>query len=167
MRSASGPLSSAVATLQPGDVVADRYQIESLLGAGGMGVVLAARDLTTQAQVALKLLRPSGQMTAMEEARESTRRERLVARLLREARATAQIQSEHAARIFDVGTLPDGDPYIVMEMLEGTDLEQLVRKRGALPADEAVEYVLQACDAIQDAHARGIIHRDLKPANIS
>ncbi len=78
-----------------------------------------------------------------------------------------QIQSEHVARVIDVGTLPTGSPYMVMEYLEGGDLADAVRQeRAPCRSAQAVGYVLQACEAIAEAHALGIVHRDLKPANL-
>ena len=91
---------------------------------------------------------------------------RVIVRFLREAQAAVRIQSEHVARVIDVGTLETGAPYMVMEYLVGSDLAHLLRARGPLPIEEAVDYVLQACEAIAEAHARGIVHRDLKPANL-
>jgi eukaryotic-like serine/threonine-protein kinase len=89
-----------------------------------------------------------------------------LARFTREARAAATIRGEHVARVLDVGELEGGPPYIVMEYLEGRDLAQTLAERGTLPPDEAVAFVLQACEAIAEAHAAGIIHRDLKPSNL-
>jgi eukaryotic-like serine/threonine-protein kinase len=85
---------------------------------------------------------------------------------MREARASAKLKSEHVARVLDVAELPDGSPYMVMEYLDGSDLSRVIRKRGQLPVDDAVDYLLQACEAIAEAHSVGIIHRDLKPANL-
>ncbi len=140
---------------QKGDLIAGKYKVESVLGAGGMGVVLAASHVTLRQRVAVKFLLPA----AMElpSARE---------RFLREARAAAAIQSEHVARVLDVGTLDNGAPYMVMEYLSGTDLGRVQKDSGTLPVAEAVDHVLQACEAIAEAHALGIVHRDLKPANI-
>jgi serine/threonine-protein kinase len=90
----------------------------------------------------------------------------IIERFAREARAAVQIQSEHVARVIDVGTLPTGSPYMVMEFLEGTDLAEAIEKGGAMPVAQAVSYVLQACEALAEAHALGIVHRDLKPANL-
>src|SRR5690606_4039186 len=89
-----------------------------------------------------------------------------VTRFLREARAAVQIQSEHVARVMDVGTLDSGAPYIVMEFLRGLDLKEVSTRRGPLPISEAVDFVLQACDAVAEAHSLGIVHRDLKPSNL-
>jgi serine/threonine-protein kinase len=90
----------------------------------------------------------------------------VVARFIREGRAAVKIRSEHVARIFDVGKLENGLPYMAMEYLEGTDLAGLVAERGALPVSVAVDFVLQACEAVAEAHALGMVHRDLKPGNI-
>jgi serine/threonine protein kinase len=137
-----------------GDVVAGKYAVERLIGQGGMGVVLAARHQQLGELVAIKLLHPG---SAKSES---------VTRLMREARATISIKSEHVVRVLDVGELDTGAPYILMEYLSGSDLSEIVRSRGALPVTEAVDYVLQACEAIAEAHARGIVHRDLKPSNL-
>src|SRR5208283_1850432 len=89
-----------------------------------------------------------------------------VARFEREARAASKIKNEHVARVSDVGTLDNGSPYMVMEYLQGTDLSGWVEKHGALPFPQAVDFVLQACEALAEAHSIGIVHRDLKPANL-
>ncbi|MFT3770829.1 MAG: protein kinase [Minicystis sp.] len=138
----------------PGDVLRQKYRIEQQLGQGGMAVVFAATHLTLQQRVAVKLLKPG-----------STREPEVIERFLREARAASRLESAHVARVFDVETLDDGTPFIVMELLDGCDLAALVRQRTLAPA-EAVGYVREACDAIAEAHALGIIHRDVKPANL-
>ena len=89
-----------------------------------------------------------------------------VARFLREAQAAAKITSEHVARVLDVAVLPTGEPFIVMEFLEGRDLAQQLRDDGPLPVALAIDSVMQACEALAEAHAMGIVHRDLKPANL-
>ncbi|HEX7702249.1 MAG TPA: serine/threonine-protein kinase, partial [Kofleriaceae bacterium] len=119
-----------------------------------MGVVFAATHLELGHRVAIKLLR--------DEMAESPV---IVERFLREARAVVGLRTEHVCRVSDVGRLDTGAPYIVMEMLEGVDLQRTVA-RSPLPLTTAVEYVLQACVALAEAHAAGIIHRDLKPANL-
>jgi len=139
----------------PGDVVAGRYRIERTIAVGGMGVVVAARHQDLDQPVALKILRP--EILGNDEA---------VVRFMREARIAARLQNEHVARVFDVGTLESGEPYMVMELLSGRDLQQLVDARGPLPVNEAVDYALQALEALAEAHAQGIVHRDLKPSNI-
>src|SRR5208282_2530641 len=83
-----------------------------------------------------------------------------------EARAAVRIKSEHVAQVIDVGRLENGAPFMVMEYLEGEDLSAWVQRRGALPCEQAVEFVLQAAEAIAEAHVLGIVHRDLKPANL-
>jgi serine/threonine-protein kinase len=119
-----------------------------------MGVVVAATHEELDQKVALKFLLP--EVAAYPE---------IVKRFTREARAAVKIHSEHVARVLDVGT-HDGAPYMVMEYLEGADLSQVLDKRGPLPVEETVGYVLEACEAIAEAHSLGIIHRDLKPANL-
>ncbi len=147
-RAMSGPV-------QSGDVLAGKYQVERVLGEGGMGVVVAARHLHLGQMVALKFLRP-----------EAVTNQAALGRFVREARNAVRLKSEHAARILDVGTLDDGAPYIVMEFLQGSDLSGVLAQRGPLPVAVAVDYLLQACDAIAEAHSLGIIHRDLKPQNL-
>ena len=146
-RAESGP--------KEGTVVAGKYVVERVIGVGGMGVVVAARHLELDERVALKFLLP-----------ETLQFPDVVARFSREARAAVRIKSEHVARIIDVGRLEDGAPYIVMEYLEGGDLEGLLEKRGALSVERAVDFTLQALEAVAAAHALGIVHRDLKPANL-
>jgi eukaryotic-like serine/threonine-protein kinase len=141
--------------VREGDVLDGKYRVEHVLGRGGMGTVVSAVHLQLGQRVALKLLLP-----------EVCSNPDAVDRFLREARAAVQIHSEHVARVSDVGTLPSGAPYMVMEFLRGLDLGEVVRRRGTLGVGEAVEYVLQACEAIAEAHELGIVHRDLKPANL-
>ncbi len=141
--------------IQVGDVVGEKYVIDAVVGVGGMGVVFAARHTGLDAHVALKFLSRDGLL-------DST----AIGRFQREARAAAKLKSEHAARVFDVGTHTNGLPYIVMEYLEGRDLGRLLRERGRLPTATAVDVLLQTCEAIAEAHDRGIIHRDLKPSNL-
>jgi len=147
--------SSAVAGVREGDVLAGKYRVERVLGVGGMGVVVAAHHVHLDHKVALKFLLP-----AMLDHREA------VERFAREARAAVKITNEHVARVTDVGTLDNGAPYMVMEFLEGGDLADWLRRHGPLPIEQAVDFVLQACVAVADAHGLGIVHRDLKPANL-
>jgi serine/threonine-protein kinase len=138
-----------------GERVAGKYEIEGVLGAGGMGVVVAARHVQLGQRVAIKFLR-----------REAALEQSAVERFLREARAAVTLASEHATKVFDIGTLESGEPYMVMEHLTGTDLSELLNQRGPLGIQEAVDVVLQASEAIAEAHAHGIVHRDLKPSNL-
>jgi eukaryotic-like serine/threonine-protein kinase len=138
-----------------GQILAGKYRVERVLGQGGMGVVVAAHHLELDEKVAIKFLLP-----------ETLDNGEAVARFAREARAAVKIKSEHVARISDVGKLENGAPYMVMEYLDGGDLAAWLSQRGPLPIEQAVEFVLQACEAIAEAHALGIVHRDLKPANL-
>jgi serine/threonine-protein kinase len=147
--------STQTTEVKPGDVLGGKFRIERVLGQGGMGVVVEAFHLQLEQRVALKFLLP-GALAFPE----------TVARFAREARAAAKIRSEHVARVIDVGSLDTGSPYIVMEYLEGQDLSQLLRARGSVSVPEATAFVLQACEALAEAHAAGIVHRDLKPANL-
>jgi serine/threonine-protein kinase len=141
--------------LADGEVLAGKYRVLFPIGEGGMGQVFAAEHVQLGHKVALKVLRPS----ALES-------EEAVERFLREGRAAARLQSEHVARVSDVGKLDSGVPYMVMEFLEGRDLSQLLGEQRRLPIDQAVGYIIQASEAIAEAHHNGIVHRDLKPANL-
>lgn len=132
-----------------------KFRVERVLGVGGMGVVVAAHHLLLDRRVALKFLLPA-----------VTKQPVAVARFTREAQAAARIQSEHVARVLDVGALETGAPYLVMEFLEGQDLAAEIETRGQQPIPLAIDYVLQAAEAVAEAHALGIVHRDLKPANL-
>jgi serine/threonine-protein kinase len=145
----------AAAGVREGQILAGKYRVERILGVGGMGVVVAAYNIQLDTRVALKFLLPDVLLS-----------EEAVARFTREARAAARIQSEHVARVHDVGTLENGAPYMVMEFLEGVDLAKWLQEWGPLPTDQAVDFILQGCVALADAHALGIVHRDLKPANL-
>jgi serine/threonine-protein kinase len=138
-----------------GDVIAGKYRVDRVLGSGGMGVVVAAHHQQLQHAVALKFLNQDalGSKDALN-------------RFLREGQVLARLKSPHVARVMDVGTLEQGEPYLVMEYLQGADLGNVLRERGRLPIAEAVGYVLQACEAVAEAHANGIVHRDLKPSNL-
>jgi serine/threonine protein kinase len=144
-----------IAPVREGEILDGKYRVERVLGVGGMGIVVAATHVQLHTRVALKFLLPAALGTAQ-----------IVERFAREARAAVQIQSEHVARVIDVGTLPTGSPYMVMEYLEGGDLADAVARDGPMPLAQAVGYVLQACEAIAEAHSLGIVHRDLKPANL-
>src|SRR6478752_489071 len=141
--------------LNEGEVLAGKYRIERVLGQGGMGIVVAATHLQLGERVALKFLLPEALSNPL-----------AVERFAREARAAVKIKSEHVARVSDVGTLENGAPYMVMEYLDGSDLAAWLTQRGRLPVEQAVEFVLQASEAIAEAHSLGIVHRDLKPANL-
>ena len=136
-----------------GDVVAGKYLVESVLGSGGMAFVLSARHIELDEQFALKFL-----------SRELVSDPVVVERFMREARAACRIRSEHVARAYDVGT-HDGAPFMVMEHLRGRDLSAAL-EAGPLAVHDAVEYTLQACEALAAAHAIGVIHRDIKPENL-
>lgn len=155
MSSADPAHPSSGSTITPGSLLANKYRVERILGQGGMGYVVEARHVTLDERVALKFLLP-----------EYAKHPEASARFLREARAAVKIKSEHVARVSDVGTLDTGAPYMVMEFLDGADLAQTLQKKGVLAVDDALDYILQACEAIAEAHGHGIVHRDLKPANL-
>jgi len=137
-----------------GEIIGEKFRVERVLGQGGMGVVLIALHVELDQRVAIKVLNEKITSDAA-----------AVERFVREARAAAKLRSEHVCRVSDVGRLDDGSPYIVMELLSGSDLAAVVAN-GPLPVPTAIDYVLQACEALAEAHALGIVHRDLKPANL-
>jgi eukaryotic-like serine/threonine-protein kinase len=141
--------------LSVGSVVDGKYRIESVLGRGGMAVVFGASHTTLGQAVALKVLRAD--LGGLPEQTE---------RIVREARAAAGLTSENATRVLDIGELDSAEPYIVMERLVGTDLGRELAARGPVSVREAASYLVQACDAVAEAHAKGIVHRDLKPSNL-
>jgi serine/threonine-protein kinase len=144
------------AAFRPGSTIADKYIVERVVGEGGLGVVVSAHHKDLDQTVAIKYLRPKVLGSRV-----------VVERFLREARLAAKIRSQHVVRVFDVGTLPEGGmPYMIMECLQGTDLGQVLATSGPLSVERAVDYVLQACEALAEAHASGIVHRDLKPDNL-
>ena len=140
--------------LEVGDVIGGRLRIDRIIGVGGFGVVAAATHMQLQTTVAIKMLKPE----FVEDAEISDR-------FLREARAVAGLQTEHVCRIFDINRTEDGTPYIVMELLQGTDLSKLLRQQ-PMPVATAVDYIMQALVALAEAHPRGVVHRDIKPANL-
>ncbi len=140
--------------VKPGDVLGGKYKVERVLGAGGMGVVVAAKHIDLGQRVALKFMLKEAMTEANAE------------RFLREAKAAVQLKSVHTARVLDVGRLKNGEPFMVMEYLEGRDLDAELHARGPLPPHIAVDYILQACEALAEAHALGMIHRDVKLKNM-
>lgn len=141
--------------IQQGELLAGKYRVEQVLGAGGMGYVVAAKHEQLGQRVAVKLLVP-----------ELCQNEDSVTRFLREARAAVRIHSEHVARVLDVGELTNGAPYMVMEFLSGHDLAEELDLPGQLEVPQAIDFLLQASEAVAEAHSIGVIHRDLKPANL-
>jgi serine/threonine-protein kinase len=138
-----------------GSVLLGKYRVESVVGQGGMAVVLKVVHVQLEEELAVKVLKP-----------ERATDQDVAARFAREARAVVRLRGEHVARVSDVGVLPDGLPCMVMEYLRGIDLCGEIARRGTLPPGQAVDYVLQACEALAEAHAQGIVHRDIKPANL-
>jgi len=138
----------------PGDVIAGKYALEELLGAGGMGAVFRARNLSIDMPVALKLIRAD------------LDREQLSGRLLQEARAAAKLAHPAIVRVFDVGKTALGDPFIVMELLQGESLADVLEREGRLNGVRAVQLLLPIADALSVAHAKGFVHRDVKPDNV-
>jgi len=138
-----------------GEILLGKYRVESILGMGGMGIVVCARHMTLDERVAIKLLLPT-----------LVSHPPVVARFLQEAKAAARLKSEHIARVSDFGTLEDGTPFLVMEYLDGADLEGVLRACDRFEVEEAIDYVLQVSEALAEAHRMGIVHRDIKPENL-
>jgi eukaryotic-like serine/threonine-protein kinase len=137
------------------------YRLGELLGTGGMGSVYRATHRMLARPAAIKLIRP--EVLASRDRRSA---ELAVARFKREADAAAKLRSPHTVELYDFGETEDGTLFFVMELLEGMDLESLVRKQGPLPQQRVIHILRQVCDSLEEAHASGLIHRDIKPANI-
>lgn len=153
MTSQSPPSSADVP--RAGETLDGKYLIERVVGAGGMGVVLAARHVQLDTQVAIKVLLPA-----------AATNQDIVARFLREGRSSAKLRSDHVAKVLDVGTSEAGAHYLVMELLAGQDLGQLLQAQGTLPVSAVIDWIAQALEALAEAHGHGIVHRDLKPSNL-
>ncbi|MFT3692883.1 MAG: protein kinase [Kofleriaceae bacterium] len=147
-------VAAAGSSAQPGEILLGKYRVEEVIGVGGMGRVVKASHLYLQQPVAIKILLP--QMVESHSTQQ---------RFLREAQATSKLRSEHIARVMDVGSMPDGAPFIVMEFLDGFDLNQILRHHGPQMASPVVDLLLQACEGLAEAHSVGIVHRDIKPSN--
>jgi serine/threonine protein kinase len=143
------------AGIPEGTVISGKYRVEHHIGEGAMGVVVAARHLELDELVAIKFIRP--EMHALPD---------VFSRFAREAKASAHLNSEHVAKVLDVGVAPSSGPYMVMEYLEGSNLAVVLHQGGALSVRRATEYVMQVCEALALAHAASITHRDVKPENL-
>ena len=153
----SAELEGGASIPEIGQVIVGKYRIDSVLGSGGMGIVLSATHLDLGQRVAIKVLTVAEEDERRDEARQ---------RFLREGRATAALVSDHVVRVHDVGTLPSGAPFMIMELLRGQDLARTLSEQGPLSIERACDCVRQAAEAIACAHAHGIVHRDLKPSNL-
>jgi serine/threonine-protein kinase len=146
---------SPFSRLSAGTILEQRYVIEGELGSGGLGLVYKARHLALDAPVAIKILRP-----------EYAYDDEFVSRLRDEARLAASLKCDHLVRVLDVGDMAPGTIYVVLEYVDGHDLETELAHRGRLPIEDAVRYGLEICAALSEAHSRGVVHRDLKPENL-
>jgi len=148
-------MSAKTATVyEPGYVIAGKYELEVLLGQGGMGAVWRAKNVALDSPVAIKVVRAAGD------------RALLRGRLMQEARAAAKLRHPAIVKVFDVGQTEAGDPFIVMELLQGDSLGKILERDGRLSAVQAVRTLLPICDALWLSHGKGIVHRDLKPDNV-
>ena len=141
--------------LEAGDLVAGKFVVERTIGEGGMGQVVVARHQELGTRVAIKVVHADAAADPDN-----------ITRFKREARAMARLRSEHVVRVYDVGETDTGLPFLIMEYLEGRDLGSLLAERGPLPVDDVIGYMIQACEALLEAHEIGIVHRDLKPQNL-
>jgi eukaryotic-like serine/threonine-protein kinase len=137
------------------------YQLGELLGRGGMGEVYRATHRMLARPAAIKLIRPE-----MLGAGDPVAAELAIRRFRREAEVAASLRSPHTVELYDFGVTADRTFYFVMELLDGIDLESLVRQKGPLPAGRVIYLLGQVCESLEEAHARGLVHRDIKPANI-
>ena len=151
----AAPAAPASKLLAPGDVIDGRYRVMSFVAGGGMASVYRATHVVLEQVVAIKVISPLVHAIPG-----------MAKRFLREAKAATRMKGEHVAHVSDVGTMPDGAPYIVMEYLDGKDLEAVLESGDEIAVEDAVDYVLQACEALAEVHALGVVHRDLKPANL-
>src|SRR5262249_4654897 len=136
-------------------LMSSKYDIERVLGRGGMGTVYQARHTRLGHRVAIKIL--GDELRVHKE---------LVMRFEREAPAANSLSSPHPVRVLDIHVADDGVPFMVMELLSGRDLGQILSRSGAQPIGAAVRWIVEACDAIAEAHRLGIVHRDIKPSNL-
>ncbi|MDC0716544.1 protein kinase domain-containing protein [Nannocystis bainbridge] len=139
----------------PLDTIAGRYRLGDIIGVGGMGLVVGATDLETKSPVAIKFLLPATRSDA-----------EMLEKFVHEARVLMRLRGDHITRILDAGNLGNGAPFIVMERLDGEDLDSLLDRRGGLPSHEVADLMLQACAGVAQVHAAGILHLDLKPSNL-
>ncbi len=144
-----------MATLETGEIIDNKYQVGKLIGEGAMGAVYEGEHLRISRRVAIKVLHAA-----------AARQPEVRARFEKEAHAVARIKSEHICDVLDVGDLPDGGAYLVMELLDGEDLDGRIKERGKLSSDDAALIAYQLLDGLATMHAAGIVHRDLKPANL-
>lgn len=154
-KSASTPRGQRRFTMDVGDIVDGKYKIEAVIGRGGMGVVVAAQHMQLKETVALKFL------LAQAEDEDEFR-----SRFLREAQVSAKLRGEHVTRLMDFGAPEGAPPFMVMEYLQGVDVRQAIKQNGPLPVEVAIDYIVQACEGLAEAHALGVVHRDLKPSNL-
>src|SRR4051812_1884477 len=141
-----------------GLIIDGKYQVETILGQGGMGIVVAAKHVQLKERVALKFLR-------VEQSSEDTGG--FKSRFRREAQIAAKIRNEHITRVIDVGVWKDTE-FMVMEHLDGRDLRQTMRATPGvgMSLDRAIDFAVQTCEGLAEVHARGVVHRDLKPSNL-
>jgi eukaryotic-like serine/threonine-protein kinase len=142
-------------SLEPGQMIDGKYRIVKMIGEGGMGAVYLGENVRINRKVAIKVLHAA-----------YTGNEEVMQRFEREAQAAGRIGNDHILEVLDLGQLPDGDHFIIMEFLEGEPLSSRIKSRGRLMPREATPIIRQVLEGLGAAHAAGIIHRDLKPDNI-
>jgi len=144
-----------LASVGEGRIISGKYRIGDLLGAGLSSVVVRAENLQNGQQLAVKLLD-----------REIVKKAGGKTRLVDEIRVVSQLSSAHTVKVFAVGALESGEPYLVMELLQGKSLARLLQEDGPMTVETAADYVLEASYSLVEAHARGLIHGGLKPGNL-
>ena len=142
-------------TYAPGTLVASRLRVVRIIGVGGMGTVYEVEHELTKHHRALKILHAR-----------AARQPSVVERFVREASAAARVANAHVAETFDAGKLDTGEPYLLMELIDGETLDQRLQRTGTIEVGELTDLVHQACEGVHAAHQAGIVHRDLKPENL-
>ncbi len=153
--SQESPTAQSPTALAPGALIESKYRVEHELAVGGMGIIYSCTDLFLDRPVAVKVIHP-----------DIAQQEAIRTRFFLEARTLACLNNPHVTRVFECGYTSSGEPYMVMELLDGIDLFELLHDEGVLDPERVARLVLQVCRGLREAHALGVVHRDLKPENL-